>query len=678
MPVRKERQLMRRLKYIYTAIFFGMFFLLALFLFREHSVRQLNYQLQSLNYARQDFDAGVLHYLLADNQTGLWQGRIGNQLFEQTINNLNGLTKQRRNSVLAQSVLKVTQQLQAVLAVSETTNPENHHQIFEVRIAMEALHSEFQAVLLKELREMRYWLWGLVIAAAALILGLFGSLLRTEVKRERFHRQLYATQQQLSLITENIDEVFWLQDVDNNRVLYVSNAFETIWQLPRECLVTNPDAWFDRVHHEDQPRVQAELAQADSQPLETEYRIIFKDGQIKWIRDRLFPVNTVNADGETKRYLVAIASDISATKKLNQQLLVAQKMDSLGKLTGGIAHDFNNLLTVIMGNAQLLIEQMAPDSPLVKVAALITKASERGASLNKQLLAFASKQHLKPERVDITGFLHEILLLLRRTLGENISLQFNETALRPCCYVDAGQLQNAIINLCINAKDAMPAGGSIIFSLSLREEENYAQLEIADSGQGIPEEVLPHIFEPFFTTKAAQKGTGLGLSMVYGFIKQSGGDIQVSSSLNLGTTFRLLLPLCSQQPFMPESALAATETKYRLLLVEDDAMVRESVLHMLKDSGYQVNSAEQGAEGWQKLLAQGDYDLLLTDVVMSGELNGIELADRARQAFPELKILLMSGYVGKLNEKSISFASYAFLAKPFSKSQLLQALAHLN
>lgn len=678
MPVKKERQLMRRLKQIYVAIFLLALFLLLLFLAREQSVRQLNQQLQTLNYARQDFDAGVLHILLSEQDMNQWQTKIGTELFSQTINGLTALADKHTDSQLHKAIVAIQRELALFLAQPIANKADASQRIFQLRLQMETLHAAFSKVLQQELKTSRYWFFGLVLMAVGLIVGLFLSLIRNEAKRERFHRQLYTTQHQLALIAENIDEVFWLQDAQTDQVLYVSAAFEKMWQLPRQALFDNPDAWIDKVHQDDLQRVKSLLAEDTSVPKQLDYRLVLENGEVKWITDRIFPVSSQNEDGQQKHLIVAVASDITATRKLNEQLMVAQKMDSLGKLTGGIAHDFNNLLTVIMGNAQLLTELTPKDSPLAAVAGLIVKASERGASLNKQLLAFASKQYLKPEQTDVVQLLNEMLQLLRRTLGDNIRIHFSPCAVDVCCFVDAGQLQNAIINLCINAKDAMVQGGDIYLELAVNTSGQFAEISITDTGEGISDDVLPHIFEPFFTTKALQKGSGLGLSMVYGFIRQSGGDIQVSSSPGSGTTFRLMLPICDDTATVVSEMAAAGGVRYKLLLVEDDKMVRDSVVHMLKGSRYQLTTAENGDQGLQLLQSEADFDIMISDVVMPGKLNGIELADKASAEFPKLGILLVSGYVGSLSEKSASFASYAFLPKPFSKSQLLKALLQFS
>lgn len=683
MPFKKEQRLIRRLKLIYISIFVATLFLLSLFLLRDHAVRGLNEQLQTLHYARQDFDAGVLHVLLTDGVQSQWKREVGRQRFEQTIASLLNIAGKHQTDAnhLQEDIAIIKQHLQYFLELDNTSAADLSQPIIELRLKMEQLHLGLDAELQREFKHSRYWFFGLVFSVTILVGGLFITLLLTERRRERFHRKLSISEHRLSLIADNIDEVFWLHDIQSNKTLYVSSAFEKLWQMPAVALYQTPDIWLTKIHPDDIATVQAILAKPLQQNIALVYRLLLDNNEIRWISDRLFPVTTLNEDGEQKALIVAVATDITATRELNEQLMVAQKLESLGKLTGGIAHDFNNLLTVIMGNAQLINDLLPQDSQFTEIAALIVKAAERGASLNRQLLAFASKQQLKPETIDVSELLLDMQNMLRRTLGASIRIEYQPCAINVCCFVDAGQLQNAIINLCINAKDAMQNGGAIRISLEHSADNKFALLQIEDSGEGIADNVLPHIFEPFFTTKAKQKGSGLGLSMVYGFVKQSGGDIAVASTQGLGSRFTLSLPLSAGYQSVVKSDSRAEEPEKaskKLLLVEDDGMVRGSVLQMLGKSAYNIIVAENADAGLVLLQQHRDIDVLLTDIVMPGQLNGIALADYVRQHLPRVAIILTSGYVGDLQQQFNSFDSYAFLPKPFSKTQLLTALAQLD
>ena len=639
-------------------------------------MREFNLQLQKLNHAREDFDAGILHIMLSDHNVTHWQQEVGEARLNQAAKALLDIAEENINDKnrLTEDILNITNRIDRFSSGIATPGEQQSEKILSLRMEMEQLHSALRAILQDERVSRRYWFLGAIFCSSGLILGLFWSLSQNEAERERYHRELYISESRLALITDSIDEVFWLQDSRSGKILYVSSAFEKIWELPSERLYECADVWLEKVHPEDLEKVRNLYSQNQQKATCFDYRIVLDSGETRWIRDRIFPVESLNEASVLTQYIVAVASDITATKSLNDQLVVSQKLDSLGKLTGGIAHDFNNLLTVIMGNAQLIKDVLPEDSQLSDIAGLLVKAAERGATLNRQLLAFASKQHLQPERTEIYSLINEMLRLLRRTLGDEVSLDFTHANVVMCCYVDAGQLQNAIINLCINAKDAMPKGGLITIRLNLSDDKKYAVLDISDTGEGIADEILPHIFEPFFTTKQKHKGSGLGLSMVYGFVKQSGGDILVKSQKNRGTTFSLLLPLCADSSLSQADNVVKVQAAKKVLVVEDDAMVLNSIQQMLAGTGFDVLMADNGDSGLALLNAQGDIDILLTDVLMPGSLNGVALADIAKEQFPNLQILLMSGYVGNLDSLHPTFSRYGFLQKPFNKSQLLNSI----
>jgi len=345
--------------------------------------------------------------------------------------------------------------------------------------------------------------------------------------------------------TENSEQIFWLEDPYNQKILYVSPAYENVWGQPRSALFLNSLAWLQQVHPDDQIRVKQERFADISRRRRLTYRILRPDGQIRWISEQLFPIDA--DDDNVTQHLASVASDVTEQYQLQMQLAQSQRMESLGKLTGGIAHDFNNLLTIIMGNAELIVDQLERQHPLHRVAVMLVKAAERGVSLNQQLLAFASKQQLQPVKVKLAELLDETVELLQRTLPLPISLQvFNKYKDCVVC-VDPGQLQNAILNLCLNAKDALGQQGQI--SIRVEKElqrypaENMVVIAVTDNGCGIAANDLDRIFEPFYSTKALEQGSGLGLSMVYGFVRQSAGYIEAISELNKGTTIKLWLPV---------------------------------------------------------------------------------------------------------------------------------------
>ncbi|MDC8445391.1 MAG: PAS domain-containing protein [Nitrosomonas sp.] len=352
--------------------------------------------------------------------------------------------------------------------------------------------------------------------------------------------------------------------------------------------------------------------------------------------------------------------DITQQRKIEAQLRQSQRLESLGQLTGGVAHDFNNLLTVILGNADLLSEQLAGNHGLQPLAGTISSAAQRGAELTHHLLAFARQQALDPRPTDINQLFDSMKGLLKRTLGENIEVEFiNHEIDLPNVLVDAGQLENALLNLCLNARDAMKDGGRLtIETANTCIDENYAtqhgdlqsgqyvMLAVSDTGSGIDPQHLSHVFDPFYTTKAKGKGTGLGLAMVYGFIKQSGGHVNIYSEVGQGTTVKLYLPQTQKRVERP-SAVQYTNLMGNgevILLVEDDDMVRKYAHDQLLSLGYQVRVAANGVEALNLIRDGEQIDLLFTDVVMPGGINGRQLADQALQLRPALKILFTSGY----------------------------------
>ncbi|RUO31916.1 hypothetical protein CWE12_02655 [Aliidiomarina sedimenti] len=394
--------------------------------------------------------------------------------------------------------------------------------------------------------------------------------------------------------------------------------------------------------------------------------------------------------------------DVTQERELQQQLNHAQRIESLGHLTGGVAHDFNNLLTVIVGNTDLLLryfDQQKPDNEkLIKVTTLVMNAAERGVTLTDKLLAFSRRQKLTPEVVDVNLLLKELEYLLVTTLGaeHSFALKLHSEPLHVC--IDAGQLEHVLLNLVINARDAMAGSGAVTvgvypfagFQQSTLDRDSlvpghYALIEVMDTGTGIPNEIKHRIFEPFFTTKETGKGTGLGLSSAYGFIKQSGGHINVSSHLGEGSVFRLYLPLSNALPNREKQALTrykdtSEQRDHTVLLVEDDPMVRTYAEQALEDAGYKVISAENGEFALQILRSQNAVDVLFSDVIMPGQIDGFELAKQTNQLDPSLPVLLTSGYPDMAAKHHIHKDwRNSILMKPYRSDELIariQALLH--
>lgn len=399
----------------------------------------------------------------------------------------------------------------------------------------------------------------------------------------------------------------------------------------------------------------------------------------------------VTGDDGSPEAVLCIDTDITERLALEEQLRQSQRLEAVGQLTGGVAHDFNNLLTVILGNAELMADQLEDNSRLYKLADMTRAAAMRGAELTHRLLAFARRQALEPKIVDVNQLVIGMEGLLRRALPENIDIEVMQSEELWAAFVDPAQLESVLLNLALNAKDAMPEGGQLTIETgNARLDEAYAEhhaevapgryvmVAVSDTGIGIPAESLERVFDPFYTTKEKGKGTGLGLSMAYGFAKQSGGHIKIYSEPGQGTTVKLYLPRANR-PGETTSTGQAEESDFsgteKILVVEDDDMVRSHAESQLRDFGYDVISAPNGAEALEIIRNNPDIDLLFTDVIMSGGINGRDLVDKAKKIRPDLKVLYTSGYTenaivhhGRLD------AGVQLLQKPYRRADLARKI----
>jgi PAS domain S-box-containing protein len=393
------------------------------------------------------------------------------------------------------------------------------------------------------------------------------------------------------------------------------------------------------------------------------------------------------AKQDNQSLFVGLIHDLTERKRTEEQLVQAQKMEAVGQLSGGIAHDFNNLLTVIMGNAEALSIRLKARDDLQSLADGIVNAAERGAELTQRLLAFSRRQMLRPDAIDCGLLVEEMQRLLRRTLREDVDLKIHLPAHPMLALADRAQLESAILNLALNAQDAMPEGGVLTLTITEEELEQgifgpdadvrpglYVAISVTDDGTGMTPEVRERVFEPFFTTKEVGKGSGLGLSMVYGFVRQSNGHVTIYSEEGLGTTVRIFLPIAD--PSM-RRAVQAIQTRpiprgeEIVLIVEDDAYVREHAINSLEGLGYRIMVASDGREALAILQAGARPAMLFTDIVMPGGMSGWDLVRAARELLPALKVLYTSGYpLETLTNRGLLGGSERLLNKPYRVADL--------
>jgi len=390
---------------------------------------------------------------------------------------------------------------------------------------------------------------------------------------------------------------------------------------------------------------------------------------------------------EGKREFIAIIEDVTEKNKMLSVVQQSQRLESIGQLTGGIAHDFNNILTVVSGNLQIL-ESSIDDADLAEVIKDAREASSMGARLTERLLAFASRNTLLPKTISVNKLITEMIELLRRSIGENIYLSTNLTPDLWLTSIDLSQLENSLINLSINARDAMSSGGTLTittrnvsgkFNIETAEETqsgDYIRIDVSDTGSGIAKQDLPHIYEPFYTTKASSAGTGMGLSMVYGFVRQSKGFIEVESRVNEGTTFSLYLPRGKRQTEKladePAFIVAGESKKGRcILLVEDEERVRRLAKRQLERMGHTIIEAVDGHDALEKFNSDDRIDFVFSDMIMSVGMTGYDLAKEIRKLRPGFPILLTSGYANELLDlEKLSKEGIALIRKPYSEEDL--------
>ena len=520
--------------------------------------------------------------------------------------------------------------------------------------------------------------------------ALLDANLRANAERLRAEQELRRAEQRQAAIIQSLSMVLYLEpfDADPRWPSYVSGDLEGITGFTHEHISKNPDTWAERLHPEDRDRVTAALsARRKVGRSSIEYRWQCADGNYKHLLDQAVLLR--DSDGKPVEFAGTL-TDVTDQRSLESQLVQAQKMDAIGKLTGGIAHDFNNLLAAVIGGLSLIERRAELGEEQKRVLGMTRRAAEQGSDLVRRLLAFARRQRLEPRPVELVSLQGAVLDLLTHTLGGLVNLEWQVAEGVWTVFADQAQLELALVNLIINARDAMPDGGTVTIlaeNCRLKDADlagicagDYVRLAVEDTGTGISPDLLEKVMEPFFTTKDVGKGSGLGLSMVYGFAKQSDGAFRIESKLGRGTLAELWLPRAPENLAAAEPSIQEVERPalppLKVLLVDDHAEVRSTTAAVLQDSGHQVVEASNGAEALTILKERTcDFDLVITDYAMP-HLSGVDLLREARLLCPEVPALLITGYAESdmIRDKPDNVET---LLKPFTPTVLEAAIARV-
>lgn len=505
-------------------------------------------------------------------------------------------------------------------------------------------------------------------------------------KRKKAQSERELADERFRLITGATKDVVWDWNVPSDEV-WRSENYRRQFGHAAGLSKSGHTSWSENIAAEDRERVLASMQRflhSNSDNWAEEYRFADASGRYIWVADRAMVVR--NPQGHPLR-LIGIMADITERRELEDRLAQAQRLESLGKLTGGIAHDFNNLLTVLLGNSEYLSENV-PEGPLKEVAELSLSACQNGSDLVARLLTFARRQALAPVSADLNRQLARSLPLLARTLPESIDIRLIPAPDIKAAKVDLAQFDSAILNLCLNARDAMPDGGEITIDLTdVVLDDDYAEKDIelqpgdyvmvtvTDTGEGMTSETVERAFEPFYTTKAHGAGSGLGLSTVYGFMKQSGGHVSIYSEPGVGTAVRLYFPTAETLPQELRQDAVCSDgglPPIKVLIVEDNAFVLAHAKRLLSELGLKSVSATNAKEALDLIKDDPDISLLFTDIILPGGVDGVSLASQAASLRPDLPVLFTTGYttssivVQERFDKSVSV-----LTKPYRKVELI-------
>ncbi len=512
--------------------------------------------------------------------------------------------------------------------------------------------------------------------------GIFG-IFRDVTDQVRAERELVKRTERFSQALRAARAGAWEWDIRTNLTFWSEENCE-LMGLPPGDGTGSYSTWIERVHPDDRGRVESAIGRVVEQgeDLDLELRLVRPDGEVRWIRD-VGKIVTDAAGAPVAMY--GIQLDIDAQKqaelarsKAEQRLQQAQRMEALGRLAGGIAHDFNNLLTVILTGADMLVATGADEGAAGEHLDAIREAARRGAAVTRQLLALSRHAPAAPAALDVSARIRRMVPMLRRLLGETVAIEVSLATDLPIVHMDAGQLDQIVLNLACNGRDAMPQGGTLRLATRAEDLDGAAHVLIAvtDTGLGMDEETRARIFEPFFTTKPPERGTGLGLATVYGIVAQNGGRIEIESEPGRGTSFRAWLPAirgAEAAEAAPRRASAREPLGAFILLVEDERQVRRLLRRALEAEGHVVLEAASGEEALELARTSGEtFDLLVTDVVLPA-MSGPELAARLCDELPELRIVLMSGYGQDAAGRRVG-ANIALIAKPFTPAELVETI----